>query len=89
MTSKTITKTLTVEAECQIEYTYSKAYRGARDGRFGPALEPDEPEQVEIESIKLNGADVIELFDHDQITAIEEEILEGIVEDREPDYDGD
>lgn len=34
-----------------VEYEYHRAYRGARDGRYGVQLEPDEPAHVTISSV--------------------------------------
>lgn len=42
-----------------IHDTHHRATVGARDGRFGPKLEPDEPEAIEIDWIE--GADGTEL----------------------------
>jgi hypothetical protein len=46
------------EVKVDIEYSYYGGYRGARDsfnGRAGAGaqLEPDEPEQIEIESMSF------------------------------------
>lgn len=38
------------EITLEIEYTYLRSYRGARD-RFGVPLEPDEDAYIEIESV--------------------------------------
>ena len=32
-----------------VDYTRYRARRGARDGRYGPPIEPDEPAHVEID----------------------------------------
>jgi hypothetical protein len=34
-----------------VEYEYHPAYRGAREGRYGVQLEPDEPAHVTISSV--------------------------------------
>lgn len=77
-----MTLTTYVELELEVDYTYHRASRGARDslgGRsgFGPALEPDEDAFVEINSVTCQGHK-IEL-DAKQTEALEEEIEEGIV----------
>jgi hypothetical protein len=78
-----ITTTLTRDGddlEVEVEYTFSKGCRGARDSLggkagAGPPLEPDEPDEVEIDSVTdENGTDV-ELTD-EEITALEEKCLE-------------
>ena len=47
------------ERDVTVSYTYHRAYRGARDScggvrGAGPPLEPDEPENVEIESVLMH-----------------------------------
>jgi hypothetical protein len=46
------------DVEILVQYTAYPFIRGARDGRYGPPLEPDEPAHLEIESIEVVGGDV-------------------------------
>ena len=60
--TETFIDTIEIDGEEQsvlIEASYFKAYKGARDGKYGPPLEPDEPEHWEIEAIYFpNGKNV-------------------------------
>jgi hypothetical protein len=90
-----ITTTLTRDGddlEVEVEYTFSKGCRGARDSLggkagAGPPLEPDEPDQILIDSVTdENGTDV-ELTD-EEIQQLEGKCFDdyaSIVDDR--DYD--
>lgn len=63
------------EVQVEVEYTYHRAHRGARDNLCGkrgagPPLEPDEPAEIEIESVldAVSGADVeLSNAEHDRI----------------------
>jgi hypothetical protein len=57
------------EIEVTIEATYNPGCRGARDGRWGPPIEPDEPAHFEIESAKDENGNEIELTDSELETA--------------------
>jgi hypothetical protein len=37
-----------VEEPITVEFKYYRASRGARDGRCGPPIEPDDPAEIEI-----------------------------------------
>jgi hypothetical protein len=63
---------------CEIEYAYYKAYRGARDGRYGPPLEPDEPAHVEIEQVTFNGADVTKHISDEDMEKLTQSIFDEI-----------
>lgn len=63
---------------CEVEYEYHRAHRGARDGRYGPALEPDEDAEVEIVDITLDGKSVIEYVDDDFLNDLSCKILDGL-----------
>ena len=72
------------EIEVTIEGNYIRASRGQRDWlggrRCGPPLEPDEPADFEIESVKDEVGNEIELTEKETKQAIEqaiEEIEEG------------
>lgn len=58
-----------VELTCDIEYC--PLVRGSRDGRFGPPLEPDEPEHCEL----VDWTPAIDLTDSER-QRIEEEGME-------------
>jgi hypothetical protein len=70
-----------VDVPCEIEYAYYKGCKGARDGRYGPPLEPDEPPQVEIDAVVFMGRDLTEYLTDEDREKIEIEILEGIEND--------
>ena len=69
------------EVEIEVEYTYHRARRGARDSLCGkrgagPPLEPDEPAEIEIDSVTdaTSGAEVeLTEAERDRIT---DEIIE-------------
>ena len=69
------------EVEVEVEYTYHRARRGARDSLCGkrgagPPLEPDEPAEIEIDSVTdaTSGAEVeLTEAERDRIT---DEIIE-------------
>lgn len=46
------------EVEVSVQYTAYPFIRGARDGRWGPPIEPDEPAHIEIEGIEVIGGDL-------------------------------
>lgn len=61
--SSTYNTTVTVgeddkEVEISVQYTACPFIRGARDGRYGPPIEPDEPAHIEIEGIEVTGGDL-------------------------------
>ena len=58
-----------VELTCEVEYY--PLYRGMRDGRYGPPLEPDEPAHCELSDWTPS----IDLTDK-EIERIEEEAFE-------------
>ncbi len=72
-----------------IEYTWHRAYRGARDSILGkrgagPPLEPDEPEEIEIESVTDENGNSVELT-----KAEETNLIDQIANSYQPDYDED
>jgi hypothetical protein len=62
-----------VELTCEVEYY--RAYRGMRDGRYGPPIEPDEPAHCELS----DWTPAIDLTDA-EISRIEEEAFESFTE---------
>jgi hypothetical protein len=74
-----------VDVSCEIEYTYYKGCRGARDflggRRCGPPLEPDEPAQVEIESITYKGEEMVEHITQDALEHLAIDLLDEIQND--------
>ena len=69
------------DAELEVQYKFYPARRGARDSFMGkrgsgPQLEPDEPADVDILSIKFNGEEV-ELTDECYDT-LQEKIIQSI-----------
>lgn len=72
-----------LDADIDVEFKFYKATRGARDSFMGKAgagaqLEPDEPADIEIQSVKFNGVEV-DVSDK-SIMEIEEAILESMGE---------
>lgn len=51
-----------------VTYTWHPAYKGARDGRYGPPIEPDEPASVDIDEVTSSGKPL-------EITSSEEETI--------------
>jgi hypothetical protein len=83
---------ITIEVEATVDYTYHPACRGARDSccgvrGAGPALEPDEPAHVEINSITVEGGNVRDELPKMTLEAIELECLEIAEEPPEPPSD--
>jgi hypothetical protein len=81
-TSKTTREITLVDVPCEIEYTYYKGCKGARDGRFGPPLEPDDPPEVEIISVMYEGHEMINNVTTDYIDELATEILDDIERDK-------
>ena len=79
--SKTEREISLIDVPCEIEYTYYKGCKGARDGRFGPPLEPDEPPEVEIFSVKHAGIEMIEYVSENQLEEISNDLLDEIQSD--------
>jgi len=86
---KTTVEVGEAEQEVTVDYTFYPYYRGARDGRWGPPIEPDEPAHIEIDSITDEaGKDITDQLDDKTITKIEEDAMENYGDD-EPDYPED
>jgi hypothetical protein len=95
-TKKTFETELDVNLPVVVNYTFTSASRGARDSLggkrgAGPPLEPDEPAEVEIESVIYKGVDIVEHVDTDDLAT---EILDSLADeaaddgcDREADRD--
>lgn len=65
--------------------THHPYYKGRRDGKYGPPIEPDEPEHWEIESINFeDGTEVPE--DAVNINLLYEEIARQVAEQELEDY---
>lgn len=72
------------EIDLEVEYRYSKGMRGSRD-RWGVPLEPDDPEEVEIQSVQdANGKEVD--LTKDEMDHLEEKCMDDAAE-RSMDYD--
>lgn len=77
--------------EVKVDYKYYKAHKGLRDSicgghENGPALEPDEPESVDIEGVtNRNTGEEIELTEDEQ-DKIVGEILDEIHEPPDDDW---
>ena len=74
------------EVEIEVEYTYHRARRGARDSLCGkrgagPPLEPDEPAEIEIDSVTdATSGEELELTNAEQ-DRIRDEIIEKLGEE--------
>ena len=80
-------KTLTtyIEREYTIEYEYIKGGKGQRD-KFGQAIEPDDPAEVNIH--RVFGPDGVEIkLSEDERASITEEIEDDIEDDAEGEDD--
>lgn len=79
------------EVPVVVEYTFYPFHRGARDGRFGPPIEPDEPAHVEIDSVTDKNGKQLELSDEqlEKLERLAEEAIGDSADDDypEPDYD--
>jgi hypothetical protein len=77
-----------VELACEIEHC--SLVRGSRDGRFGPPLEPDEPEHCELSdwtpAIDLTEAE-IEKIEADALESCEQRYDDGPDEYDGPEWD--
>lgn len=91
MSSYSVTATIEFpdgeEHDVEITYTYYPGCRGARDGRFGPPLEPDEPASVEIESAIRTDTkeDVMQLLDHEKLEELCSDDMQNRIEGAEED----
>jgi len=65
------------EIPITIEYDYQPEYRGSREIGTGLQIEPDEPESIDIISIKDNNGNDVELSKAD-IQRIEDEIFHDV-----------
>ena len=83
--SATFNTTIEVEditVSVEVEYSYTKGCRGARDSLCGvrgagPPLEPDEPPEVEILKVTAeDGQEILEKLDSSEIEGLEEKAFE-------------
>lgn len=76
------------QIELLIVGEYSPASKGATDGKYGPPIEPDEPDFIEIDSATDEDGNEIELTEEEYEKAVEEglEKLAEMEEGCEPDY---
>lgn len=77
------------EVEVNVSCTFHPAYRGARDGRWGPPIEPDEPACVEVDSVTNKDGKELELSEENE-KLIQEKAEEHMGDDDdypEPNYD--
>ena len=65
--------------EMEVEYEYIKACRGARDS-YGVPLEPDEPEDIEIETVSIGGEDVTAMLKEEVFAEIVDAITKELEE---------
>lgn len=68
-----------IEFPVLITYAYHKAYRGTRDGRGGPPLEPDEPAWIEVDPmahIMIEGKKFAVMLSDSQVQRLEEDLME-------------
>ena len=69
-----------------VEGKYWPMMKGARDGRFGPPIEPDEPESFEIESVKLDGREIIDELNDESLEQLEKDCLQKLEDDWHEDH---
>ena len=67
--------------EVEVEYEATAAYKGYREG--GLQMEPDEPESVDITSIKHEGEEITARCDEDALEYITEEAFKDLESVRE------
>jgi hypothetical protein len=78
------------EFDVEVQFEYHRANRGARDSLCGvrgagPALEPDEPAHIEIESVfSIETGKEVDLYDTER-DRIEDECIEYVSEQRNRD----
>lgn len=65
--------------EMDVEYEYTKACRGARDS-YGVPLEPDEPEDIEVETVSIGGEDVTAMLKKEVFAEIVDAITDELKE---------
>ena len=79
-----MTRTMTTEIhglEVTVEYLYTPAIRGKRE-RYGVQLEPDEPANIEIESVKdTHGEELIDLLANRILEQLVEEAWEDMADE--------
>ena len=68
-----------VEFEVEVAYSYYKGCRGAYEPG-GLQIEPDEPENVEITGVTINGVDVQECLSKAQVERLESECMDDVRE---------
>ena len=71
--------------EMEVEYEYTKACRGARDS-YGVPLEPDEPEDIEIETVSIGGEDVTAMLKKEVFAEIVDAITKELEEYNKDDF---
>ena len=76
-----------------IYYRHHKAHAGKTDGKYGPKLEPDEPECLEIDWCELDDGRQVDLTAAQEAAVLEEigDWLQGYYDEPEPEgaHDGD
>ena len=70
----------------EVAFTYVPADRGLREGNL--QIEPDYPEEIEVESVEFDGKDVTALFDEEDFELIVEKLFE-LRNVKRNEYDGD
>ena len=72
------TRTIVVDGVVfEVEYTYHKACRGAREKGTGLQLEPDEESSVELESVK-SSYELYSLLKEESLAHFEQVILKAV-----------
>lgn len=69
----------------EVEYEYTKACRCARDS-YGVPLEPDEPEDIEIEIVSIGGEDVTAMLKKEVFAEITDAITKELEEYNKDDF---
>jgi len=87
MRTTNMTANVTVfEIDFTVSFIYSPPLRGSRD-LYGVPLEPDEPEQAEIQTITLEGStvDLIDIIDRSVFDSIQQAVY-NYLDEKEGDY---
>lgn len=81
-----MTKTVILNGEeVEVEFSYYPACRGQRD-RYGVPLEPDEPEDIEIEIVSIGGEDVTAMLKKEVFAEITDAITKELEEYNKDDF---
>ncbi len=85
MSHSSLTRTLDFgvagERDCVIAYDYTRGYPGVHTLRNGDPGYPDEPAELDITDITVDGKSIDYLFDEDAREALADDLLETVEDD--------